>query len=307
VKVSLFVLAVPLVLLTVGVLWLRCSSTSAVVHSPASPQSPSVVAASAQQAVRVASFNAWLLPFGADDLDERLERMGPAIDALEPDIICLQEVWLSDHFLSFAEAVDHRLPNTATSGGGLAILSRWPVREAMFEEYPSSTAPGFIEWLARKGFLTAIVETPAGPLRVVNTHLAFDFDAVHRNNSEQLPILLEGLAPQTDLPLVLCADLNIRSDDGSEPSEGFVSLEEAGFEDAAGVGPDGNSASRSGTRVGWPREGRRARWDPDYLMFRSGEAASLEVVGFRQALDTVETGLSDHNLQLADFLLEPND
>ena len=303
-KMSLLLVAVALLVMTAGVLWLRYSSTSAIVHSPASPESPSDVAPPSELAVRVASLNAWLIPFGTDDLDERLERMGPAIDALEPDIVCLQEVWFGAAFESLVEALEHRLPNTARSGGGLAVLSRWPVREAVFEEFPASTAPGFIEWLARKGFLVTVLETPAGPLRVVNSHLAFDHSADNRGNSVQLPILLDALAAHTDLPLVLCADLNIRSADEGAPSAGFLSLLDAGLEDAADVGPDGQPAEREGTRVGWPREGRRARWDPDYVMFRSGDAETLEVTAFRQVLDTVETALSDHNLQLADILLE---
>ena len=39
-------------------------------------------------------------------------------------------------------------------------------------------------------------------------------------------------------------------------------------------------------------------------MFRESATGTLAVVAFRQALDTDETALSDHNLQLADFVLE---
>jgi hypothetical protein len=40
-------------------------------------------------------------------------------------------------------------------------------------------------------------------------------------------------------------------------------------------------------------------------MFRSGEMGALGVTAFQQTLDTAETALSDHNLQLADFELTP--
>jgi endonuclease/exonuclease/phosphatase family metal-dependent hydrolase len=251
--------------------------------------------------VRVASYNAWLLPIGADQMEERRDRMGSALDELEPDVVCLQEVWTVQALAPVAESLSERLPHVATGGGGLVLLSRWPLRERSFQAFPASTASSLAERFARKGWLSAVVDTPAGPLRVVNSHLTFTRSDDRSSHDAQLALLVETLRDQTDVPTILCADLNLRAFEAGAPTRGFALLLEAGFEDAAanGAGP-----VRAGTRVGWPRAGRTARWDPDYLLFRQGDAGALSLAAFRQALDTDETALSDHNLQLADFVLE---
>jgi endonuclease/exonuclease/phosphatase family metal-dependent hydrolase len=254
--------------------------------------------------LRVASYNAWLLPIGSDDTAMRRDRMGPAIDALEPDLVCLQEVWTVDALEPVATALERRLPHVATGGGGLVILSRWPLRGPEFRAFPGSTAASLAEWFVRKGTLSAVVETPAGPLRVVNSHLTFTRSADRSDHMAQLDRLIEVAVEQPDVPVILCADLNLRAFEAGAPTEGFGRLLEAGFEDTAPPILDGPRRTRAGTRVGWPRAGRSARWDPDYVMFRQGESGVLSVVGAGQALDTEETALSDHNLLLVDFVLD---
>lgn len=292
---------IALITVVAALVGLSCVTSLAIRNADGQPL-PEEAASPTPVTLRVASFNAWLLPIGAADATERRQRLGPAIDALEPDVVCLQEVWTRSALDPIAEALAHRLPAVATGGGGLVVLSRWPIRDASFQAFPGRTAPSVTEWLARKGWLSTLIETPAGPLRVVNSHLALDLHGDREGHTRQLSLLLEALRQPTDVPTILCADLNLRAQRGGVPTEGFSALLDAGFEDAASPGaPSG----RQGTRVGWPRAGRTARWDPDYVMFRSGDGGALSVTAFRQTLDTVETALSDHNLQLADFEFTP--
>jgi endonuclease/exonuclease/phosphatase family metal-dependent hydrolase len=263
--------------------------------SAPAPQSPAT-----SMAVRVASYNTWLLPFGADETEARNEAMGLAIEALEPDVVCLQEIWLVRALEPVAEALSARLPEVATGGGGLAILSRWPLRDTTFDEYPDHPEASFLERLAGKGWLTTIADTPAGPLRIINTHLIHDTSEGRVAHAAQLAVLVEAVRDQTDLPTILCGDLNVRAFRDGETTDGFALLLSAGFTDAALY----TNGQREGTRVGWPRDGRVARSDPDYVLFRNGATGNLSATAFRQALDSEETALSDHNLQLADFLLE---
>lgn len=251
--------------------------------------------------VRVASYNTWLLPLASDERERRREAMPAAVDALAPDVLCLQEVWSDADADALGAALSKRLPARARGGGGLAVLSRWPIREERFERFPSHPSLSLVERLGGKGFLAVVIDTPSGPLRVVDSHLALDHDAGRPAQGAQLDALVAALRETPDLPTVLCADLNMRAVEAGRPTPGFTALSAAGYRDAAGTaaGPGGAWATRAGTRVGWPRAGRTARWDPDYLMVRDGARAALRVESFQQALDAEASALSDHNLQLA--------
>lgn len=254
--------------------------------------------------VRVASVNVWVLPIGARDLDERFPRMAPGIDALAPDVLCLQEMWASSKRDELAEALADRLPHVANGGGGLALLSRWPIREHAFVRFADHEALSLAERLGRKGYLSALIDTPAGPLRVIDTHLVHGRGSNAARDAQLAAVLAEARA-EDDAPVVLCADLNFRAIEGNAPSASFAALLDAGLRDAAGTAPgeDGRWARRVGTRAGWPRAGRLARSDPDYIMVKDGAAAHLEVRGFAKGLHTPETAVSDHDLLLADLRL----
>jgi len=257
--------------------------------------------------VRVVSYNTWLFPHVSEDFAGRRDRMGPALAALEPDVLCLQEVWDRGAALTLRGHLRGRLPHARVSGGGLMVLSRWPIVDAAFEPHPVHARLSLAERLAKKGALHVLIDTPFGPLHVVDTHLAHERDGARDGHALQVAALIERLgsraAPGTP-PMIVCGDLNFRAVRDGAPSRDFAALRALGFEDAAGTGPDadGRWHRRRPTRVGRPRtpEHRREN-DPDYVLVRGGAGVELAVRSFRLALDSAEEALSDHEAIVVDL------
>ena len=261
--------------------------------------------------VRVASYNAWLLPFGSTDIFGRASKMGPAIRELEPDLLCLQEAWYNDTTEAIRISLRERLPYSIIAGGGLATLSRWPIVWTEFIPFDEHPKLSMVERFAKKGWLLTIVGTPLGPIQVVNTHLVWEGRRASGNKQDrahwfQVTALNEALRHRNTLPTILCGDLNHRAIEGQTPTDEFAQWLGNGFIDAAQPTPlAGRWAPRTRTRAGYPRSANPPPrgGDPDYILFRPGSTLSFAVRSFRQALDTAETALSDHNLLLADLLL----
>lgn len=269
-------------------------------HDAAAPSQP-------PPTLRVVSYNAWLLPLVSSEFLARREQIPPALAALEPDVLCLQEVWDQGSLDAITGHLAHRLPHRLEAGGGLALVSRYPVRAWYFQPFPDHEALSFFERFAKKGYVSAVLETPAGYVRVVVTHLAHARGEDRPAHTAQLETLADALATERRLPTILCGDLNFRAVTGGAPSDELRTLLALGFTDPA-LPPengDGTRARRAPTRIGWPREPGRVRGgDPDYILYRPGRALDLRPLAYRQALDTPETALSDHNALVIDLTLE---
>ncbi|KAK5990883.1 Inositol phosphosphingolipids phospholipase C [Cladobotryum mycophilum] len=98
-----------------------------------------------------------------------------------PDIVGLQECWTQDDYLAIREATADILPHgkfyfAGAFGGGLAILSRWPIESSSMFRYPLNGRPTAFwrgDWYVGKGVACASVRF--GPARkdvieVFNTH-----------------------------------------------------------------------------------------------------------------------------------------
>src|SRR5437667_5155748 len=137
---------------------------------------------------------------GGGDRRYRLERVLEVIEDENPDLICLQEV---DHnvrrsrhhdqprlFAEYFHAVAHlyQLNVKRKDGGyGNLLLSRWPFR---------SKHQVSLRWNGRKprGAQIVVIETPEGPLQLVNWHLGLAERERHWQLNRLLPhhLLLEG-------------------------------------------------------------------------------------------------------------------
>lgn len=290
-------------------LLLLLSNPTTVQSSPTAPSSSS----SNSVPLRVASYNAWLLPFGSTGFLVRARQMGPAIDKLEPDLVCLQEAWYTDATEAIRISLSPRLPYSIIAGGGLATISRWPILWSEYVPFADHPKLSMVERFAKKGWLLTIIGTPLGPVQVVNTHFVWEGRRGEGAREErahwaQLTALDEALRHRKTLPTILCGDLNHRAIEGSTPTPEFSRWLASGFFDAASPNPDpdGRWTPRARTRVGYPRGPNTPPrgGDPDYILFRSGSRFTLSAKAFRQALDTPETALSDHNLLLAELLLQ---
>jgi endonuclease/exonuclease/phosphatase family metal-dependent hydrolase len=237
--------------------------------------------------------------------------MPAALRALAPDVICLQETWTEGVRKALVDGLAPEWKPAAARGGGLLLLSRWPTSDATFTPYPVPPGLAFVERLAGKGVLAVTVATPAGPLRVLDTHCTA-FDRASRN--VQIKHLVTTLLPhETDLPMVLAGDFNMSPLDSgpggvSVLDPAYASITAFGFEDALAPTrlPDGTWAERElGTFGGWPRPGTedeaKARsFVVDHVFVRG---RSLRLLSARVELWTRATALSDHNLLCADLAL----
>lgn len=170
--------------------------------------------------VRLLTFNTLM----RDDVPARLGALGPVLDRAGYDIVCLQEVLHRGSARLLGRVAGAGYPHRAAKGavllaGGLLLMSRWPIRRHRFARFPI-TGPLRTEQIMRKGAQLAVVETPGGPLVVVNTHLSANrdddwsegnrFTRVIRGELQHLSRLLMAYEP--GLPAVVAGDFNVPRD-----------------------------------------------------------------------------------------------
>jgi endonuclease/exonuclease/phosphatase family metal-dependent hydrolase len=131
------------------------------------------------EGVRVVSWNLWWR-FGAH-WRERQSGIAGTLDALRPDVVGLQEVWVGER-TSQAEVLGSQLamrhavavpslppppapPETPDQEGmevGVAVLSRWPIRSVTRHRLPSTHRLAPVA-------LLATIDHPAGALHVMTS------------------------------------------------------------------------------------------------------------------------------------------
>lgn len=164
--------------------------------------------------LRVMTWNLWWR-FGP--WEERAPQIEAAIRAVDPDVVCLQEVWGLPDGTTFAgqlaEALDlhhaytYRLEVDEVRFGN-AILSRWPILRTGDHRLP---APPDGDEL--RTVLFAEVDGPRGPFQVFTTHLNWRFDqsAVRQEQVRAVTALIARTTPRS-YPPILCGDLNAAPD-----------------------------------------------------------------------------------------------
>lgn len=134
--------------------------------------------------IRVVSLNCWGLKYLAKHRHARLKYIGEELARRQPapEIVGLQECWTQEDYLSIRESTRHILPYgkfyySGIFGGGLAILSKWPIVSSQMYRYPLNGRPAAFyrgDWFVGKG--VACAEIKYGPGRrdvaeVFTTHL----------------------------------------------------------------------------------------------------------------------------------------
>jgi endonuclease/exonuclease/phosphatase family metal-dependent hydrolase len=164
--------------------------------------------------IRIVTLNCWK---DEGDWPARMAAIAAGLAALQPDFVCLQEVYVgggrdAGQWLAAATGLvcthldaRHKLRGGVSSSSGVAVLSRVPAIGTMAIGLPTTLADG-----GRKA-LAADFATIAGPLRVASLHLS------HLRGAEsgalraaQLSALVA--AAEWDGPLVLAGDFNARWD-----------------------------------------------------------------------------------------------
>lgn len=175
--------------------------------------------------LKIITFNIWDLHLGTNkDRELRFKRLLKKIPELNVDIICLQESWDVTHQYELRQTLTPEYYTTLGSGkiktrhifwekidtmGGLVIISKFPIKSWQFTPFNRWQNNSLIEFSAQKGFLSTIIDTPDGELRVVTTHL--NANGFHPDNvrEKQLRELFSGINnTNRNIPSVLCGDLN---------------------------------------------------------------------------------------------------
>ncbi|MEO5927884.1 MAG: endonuclease/exonuclease/phosphatase family protein [Patescibacteria group bacterium] len=112
--------------------------------------------------------------------EARVAQMAEAIRSVSPDVIALQEVFDDRHLFPLIEALKSEYPYIVTGRdaftptffsdhSGLCLLSRFPLRDVGHEKLRDAALE---EWMfIVKGFQSATIDSPIGPVSIINTHL----------------------------------------------------------------------------------------------------------------------------------------
>ncbi|KAL2891316.1 Inositol phosphosphingolipids phospholipase C [Ceratocystis lukuohia] len=139
--------------------------------------------ASTPREINLVTLNCWGLKALSKLRNERLATIGQRLAASSPspDIVCLQECWCQDDYEAIRRETRFVLPYgkfyfSGSFGGGLAILSRWPIEESSMRAYPLNGRPTAFwrgDWYVGKGIAWAMIRYGPGRRDVVevfNTH-----------------------------------------------------------------------------------------------------------------------------------------
>jgi endonuclease/exonuclease/phosphatase family metal-dependent hydrolase len=159
--------------------------------------------------LRVVTWNIWW-KFG--DWRRREPLIIETLEATEPDIVLLQEVWGHDDIdqaalLGETLGFDHVfLPWRQHEGAGFgnAVLSRWPIVASAQHQYTALDDQG-----DARSALRADIEGPRGSLQVFTTHLAWRVEESDMRSGQVLELLefIEA-APPRQYPAILAGDFN---------------------------------------------------------------------------------------------------
>jgi len=162
--------------------------------------------------LRVMTWNLWW-HFGPWEQRQRL--LVDTIRSVDPDVVCLQEVWSdesADQLDDLAGALGLETVRTdpvfySGQSFGNAVMSRWPIERIADEVLPRSDGQP-----SHRRVVAAVVDTPFGRWPFASTHLDHRFDR-SADRVAQIVRLMERAHewrgdPAADLPLIVGADLN---------------------------------------------------------------------------------------------------
>ncbi|KAJ9247819.1 hypothetical protein DTO207G8_7822 [Paecilomyces variotii] len=122
--------------------------------------------------IRILTLNCWGLKYLAKYRNERLSEIGRQLAIAEdpPEIVGLQECWTQEDYRSIRKQTKHILPYgkfyfSGIFGGGLAILSKWPIEDSTMYAYPLNGRPTAFfrgDWFVGKGVACARVRFGPG-------------------------------------------------------------------------------------------------------------------------------------------------
>jgi sphingomyelin phosphodiesterase 2 len=135
--------------------------------------------------INVITLNCWGLKYLSKYRIERSEEIGRRIANASPapHIVALQECWTREGYRSIRRATKQILPygrqyHSGVFGGGLVILSQWPIEESSMFQYPLNGRPTAFfrgDWYVGKGVACARIRIGSSRkdiLEVFTTHVS---------------------------------------------------------------------------------------------------------------------------------------
>ena len=135
--------------------------------------------------INIITLNCWGLLYLSKHRTERLKAIGRQIANADPvpHIVGLQECWTEDDYRAIRREARFILPfgkfyYSGPFGGGLAILSKWPIEESTMYRYPLNGRPTAFfrgDWFVGKGIACARIRYGLGRKEVIevfNTHVS---------------------------------------------------------------------------------------------------------------------------------------
>lgn len=110
-----------------------------------------------------------------NEISLRIARASPS-----HDIVALQEFWVYADYLNLRQKTQHIFPYgkfyfSGSIGGGLVILSKWPISQSSMFRYPLNGRPTAFfrgDFYVGKGVACAAIRHPSGQtIEVFNTHV----------------------------------------------------------------------------------------------------------------------------------------
>lgn len=151
---------------------------------------------------------------GVLEWEKRADSIIQKIIDVDPDILCLQEVFDTDFCNKLIEGLKHEYATFYThmgkvsfigSNSGLFVASKVPIEDFKFTEFQAKTNKS--KW-QKKGFASFLVYSNNKPkLQIIATHLQHGEDGAKARQNQLNEILSSKL--NQDIPILLVGDLNI--------------------------------------------------------------------------------------------------
>ncbi len=171
--------------------------------------------------IRLLSLNTWGAPY-AKHISARMDAITQHILTLSPDIVCLQEVFMSDSRDTLLKTLSVAYPHhhyfaSGLIGSGLFTLSKFPILDANFLRFrlggkPEKPLHG--DYYAAKGIGLTHIKTPNGILDVYNIHPHAQYEHHEDNeyaaftNSQLYETIRFVNSQSSQNTVVLCGDFN---------------------------------------------------------------------------------------------------
>jgi endonuclease/exonuclease/phosphatase family metal-dependent hydrolase len=161
--------------------------------------------------IRIVSLNLW---HDADGAERRMEVLLPQLVALRPHVLGLQEVRQGPS-MQQAEAIARAIggefrfavvdPRSARGPIGNAVVSRLPIVAESALPLPGPSRDP-------RNALRCELESPAGRLSFITTHLSWELDATPVRETQAVGLDAFAKANPGPIPTVMCGDFNCTPD-----------------------------------------------------------------------------------------------